>query len=268
MSINSISNSYVNNLATNSVNSAQKELSSGLRINSAADDAAGLQISSRLTSQIDGNGQAIANSISGISVTQIAQAGLESITNDLASLRELAVQAGNGAYSNSDRAALQIQANSILENIQSTLGSTTFGGTELLTQEGNLDFQVGSNANTTIGVRTTDVASTFTSNGLYAFDISQASGIESALNAIDSSIESVGQLQAEYGATENAFTSRVDNLLQSQENESAARSRIQDADFAASVSNQIIASILEKSSVAVQAQANVDAQRSLNLLTS
>lgn len=268
MSINNISSNYINSSATQSLNSSQSSLASGQRINSAADDAAGLQIANRLTSQIDGNGQAVANSMSGISVTQIAQGGLESINNDLSSLRELAIQAGNGIYSDSDRQALQQQANALLENIQGTIGSTTFAGQELLSNDGNLDFQVGADTESTLGVPTSDVSSTLSSNGLFAFDITNPASLSTAIDAVDSSIESIGSLQADYGAVQNAFSSRVDTLLENQANESAARSRIQDADFAATVSQQIAADILERSSVAVQAQANVDAGRSLNLLSS
>lgn len=269
MNINGIgTNNYVNNSATRSLNSAQESLASGSRINSAADDAAGLQIANRLTNQIDGNGQAVANSMSGISVTQIAQGGLSSITNDLNSLRELAVQAGNGIYSASDRQALQQQANAFLENIQGTISSTTFAGQELLTKDGSMGFQVGADSGDTLDVATNDVTASLTSSGLFSFDISDPSSLENALAAVDDSLANVGSLQAEYGATQNAFSSRVDALLSSQENEAAARSRIQDADFAAAVSNQIAASILERSSVAVQAQANADADRSLNLLSS
>ncbi|SBT17887.1 Flagellin [Marinomonas gallaica] len=267
MSINSINSNYVNTSATQSLNTSQTNLASGTRINSAADDAAGLQIANRLTSQIDGNGQAVANSMSGISVTQIAQGGLESITKDLSSLRELAVQAGNGIYSDSDRQALQQQANALLENIQGTIGSTTFAGQELLSSDSTLDFQVGPDANSTMGVNTNDVSDTLTTNGLFAFDITNQASLDSALSAVDSSLENIDSLQAEYGATQNAFSSRVDALLESQANESAARSRIQDTDFAGEVSNQVVNSILERSSVAVQSQANADASRVLNLLT-
>lgn len=267
MAINSIGSNYVNHSATSSLNSSQESLAGGKRINSAADDAAGLQISNRLTSQIDGTGQAIANSISGISVTQVAQGGLESISNDLAALRELAVQSGNGIYSDSDRQALQQQANSILENIQSTIGETTFAGQELFTQDNNIDFQIGPDANQTQSVATVDINNTLTGNGLFAFDITNPSAIDSAINAVDDSIESISGLQADYGATQNAFSSRVDALLTNQVNESASRSRIEDADFAATVSNQVAANILERSSVAVQAQANADAGRVLNLLS-
>ncbi|MBJ7552521.1 flagellin [Marinomonas ostreistagni] len=267
MNINGIGANYVNNSATQSVSSLQESLASGKRINSAADDAAGLQIANRLSSQIDGNGQAIANSMSGISVTQIAQGGLASITNDLSSLRELAVQAGNGIYSDSDRQALQQQANALIENIQGTIGATTFAGQELLSNDGTLDFQVGSDAGNTLSVSTSDLSSSLSSNGLYSIDITNQSSLEATLNAIDSSIESIHSLSSDYGSAQNAFSSRIDALLESQVNESAARSRIEDADYAGTVSTQVINDILERSSIAVQAQANADAGRALNLLS-
>lgn len=268
MSINSIGANYINNAATQSLSSSQQSLSSGLRINSAADDAAGLQIANRLTGQIDGNAQAISNSLSGISFTQVAQGGLESITNDLNSLRELAVQSGNGIYTSADRQALQKQATALMENIQSTISNTSFAGKEVFTEDGSLGFQVGPNSGSTFNVATNDIASALTSSGLFSLDVSDPNALESALSAVDDSLNTISSFQAEYGATQNAFSSRIDALLSNRENEAAARSRIQDADFAATVSDQIVASILERSSIAVQAQANVSAERSLNLLSS
>lgn len=268
MAINSIGTNYVNSSATQSLASSQESLASGRRINSAADDAAGLQITNRLTGQIDGNGQAIANSISGISITQVAQGGLESITNDLNSLRELAIQAGNGIYSSADRQALQQQANAFMENIQSTISNTTFAGQELFTENGSLGFQVGANSGATFNVATNDLVESLTSSGVFSFDLTDPSTLESTLSAVDDSLNNISSLQAEYGATQNTFSSRIDALLSNRENEAAARSRIQDTDFAATVSEQIAASILERSSLAVQAQANASAERSLNLLSS
>ncbi|CUB06423.1 flagellin N-terminal helical domain-containing protein [Marinomonas fungiae] len=268
MSINGVGSNYINSSASQSLNRSQESLSSGRRINSAADDAAGLQIANRLTGQIDGNGQAIRNSMDGISLAQVAQSGLESITNDLTSLRELAVQAGNGIYSSADRQALQKQASALMENIQSTIGNTTFAGKELFTENGSLGFQVGPNSNSTFNVATNDITASLTSSGLFSLDISDANALESTLSSIDDSLSNISSLQTEYGATQNAFSSRIDALLSNRENESAARSRIQDADFAATVSDQIAASILERSSIAVQAQANANAGQSLNLLSS
>ncbi|MBM6552389.1 flagellin [Marinomonas ostreistagni] len=268
MSIDGIGSNYVNRSATQSVNSTQESLASGQRINGAADDAAGLQIANRLTSQIDGNGQAIANSTAGISVTQIAQAGLSSINDNLSSLRDIAVQAGNGAYSDSDRAALQQQANGLIESIRSTVADTSFAGQELLTEDGSLGFQVGEDSDSLFNVATNDLNGALTASGLFAFDVNDPTNLSTALNAVDESLANVATLQADYGATQNAFSSRVDSLLAAQVNESAGRSRIADADIASTVSSKVVNSILEQSSTAIQAQANADAGRSLSLLSS
>ena len=268
MSINGLGANYVNNVSTQRLNTAQESLASGKRINSATDDPAGLQVANRLTSQIDGNGQAIANSMTGISVTQIAQSGLASVTNDLNALRDIAVEAGNGIYTAEDRQALQQQADSRLQNIQATLSDTTFAGQELLTEEGSLGFQVGQEAENVFNVATNDIRGTLSANGLFGFDVNDPSSLETAIEAVDTSLDNVASSQADYGATQTAFSSRVDTLLANQQSDSAARTRIEDADYAATVSNQITATLLENSSTALQAQANVDAGRSLNLLSS
>lgn len=259
--------SLLNSGASQAVDRANQQLASGQRINSAADDAAGLLIADRLTNEINGNQQAINNSIDGTSLLQVAGGGLNQITDGLQRLRELGVQAGNGLLNSDDRAALQQQADAIVAEIQGTLSSTTFGGQELLTQDGSLSFQVGESADSTLGVNTYDVGAQLNSNGLYSLDFSNPGSLSTALTAIDDSLQSVGTIQAEYGAQENAFTSRVNQLFETQANEQEARSRIQDADYAATVSDQIANGILEKSSLSVQAQANANASRVLNLLT-
>lgn len=261
------SSSYVNNSATAGISQANGQLASGSRINSAADDAAGLQISDRLTSEINGNQQAVSNILSGDSVLQIASGGLNQISDNLQQLRELGIQSGNGALNDNDRTAIQEQANGILQNIRETINQTTFAGKELLTQDSSLSFQGSADAADSISVSTYDVDSQLNTAGLYNVDFTNPAALTTSLASIDSSLENISSIQSEYGAQQNAFSSRVDSLLNAQENESAARSRIQDTDFAAAVSDQIIQSILEKSSVSVQAQANISNSRALNLLT-
>ncbi|WP_191600537.1 flagellin [Marinomonas algicola] len=261
------SSNFVNSSATAGVSQANGQLSSGRRINSAADDAAGLQIADRLTSGINGNQQAISNILSGDSVLQIASGGLNQISENLQQLRELGIQSGNGSLNDNDRAAIQAQANGILQNIQDTISQTTYGGEELLTQDSSLSFQGSADAESSINVSTYNVDSQLNTAGLYSVDFSNPAALTTSLASIDTSLENISAIQSEYGAQQNAFSSRVDSLLNAQENESAARSRIQDTDFASAVSDQIIQSILEKSSVSVQAQANISNTRALNLLT-
>lgn len=268
MQVPSVTNNFVNSAASSGVHRANEQLASGSRINSAADDAAGLLIADRLTSEINGHHQAISNSINATSMLQVADGGLSQLNESLQQLKELGVQAGNGALNANDKAALQQQADGILASIQDTIQSTAFAGEALLEQDASLSFQVGANAGNTEDVSTYDISAQFNTAGLYAVDFTDPAALTTSLDSIDASLASVGSIQAEYGAQQNAFSSRVDALLNSQQNESAARSRIQDADYAAVVSDQIIQSILEKSSVSVQAQANVSNNRALSLLTS
>jgi flagellin len=127
---------------------------------------------------------------------------------------------------------------------------------------------VGTEASSRVDVSTYDVESQFSSSGLFAVDFTDPAALSKALDAIDASLSTTGSLQAEYGAQQNAFSGRVDSLLTAQENEQAARSRIRDTDFAATISEQIVQRVLEQASVSVQAQANVSNNRALNLLTS
>ncbi|MCZ2720674.1 flagellin [Marinomonas sp. 15G1-11] len=264
--INSVS-SFVNSSVSTGISQKNEQLSNGSRINSAADDAAGLQISDRLTSGINGNHQAVSNIINGSSLLQTASGGLNQINDNLQQLRELGIQAGNGTLNDNDRAAIQQQANGILQSIQDTISSTTFGGEELLTKDSSLSFQAGAESGNNIDVDTYNVDSQLNTAGLYNVDFTNLASLTTSLTSIDTSLENIGVIQSEYGAQQNAFSSRVDSLLNAQENETAARSRIKDTDYAATVSDQIIQSILEKSSVSVQAQANISNTRALSLLT-
>ncbi len=262
------SSSFVNSGASSGIARSNEQLASGRRINGAADDAAGLQIANRLTSEINGDQQAVSNAINGGSILQTASGGLNQITDNLQRLRELGIQSGNGALNSSDREAIQAEAAGILSNIQDTIKGTSFGGQELLTEDSSLSFQVGADAGNTVNVGTYDISSQLNADGLFSVDFTDPTALTTSLASIDASLENVGSIQSEYGAAQNAFSSRVDTLLNAQENQSAARSRIQDADYAATVSDQIIQTILEKSSISVQAQANISNNRALNLLTS
>ncbi|MFT2109980.1 flagellin [Marinomonas sp. 2405UD68-3] len=265
--INSSSN-FINSGASSAISKSNEQLASGRRINGASDDAAGLQIANRLTSEINGDQQAVSNIINGDSILQTASGGLNQITDNLQRLRELGIQSGNGALNTSDREAIQAEAAGILSSIQDTIDSTKFGGEELLSQDSSLSFQAGAEAGNTVNVSTYDVSAQFNTAGLFSVDFTDPAALTTSLASIDSSLENVSSIQSEYGAAQNTFSSRVDSLLSAQENQSAARSRIQDADYASTISDQITQSILEKSSVSIQAQANVSNSRALNLLTS
>jgi flagellin len=241
-----------------------EKLASGKKINSAADGAAAQQIIDRLTTQVEGNRQSISNAYDGISLAQVAESGLSGINNDVNRIRELSVQAGNGILSDGDRQAIQAEVTQLQENISQTIEQTDFAGKQLLTSDGNIDFQVGANAGQKIAVGTQDVAAGL--SDILNVDLSTAAGAEDALAAADEASAFVGEAQAELGATQNGLESAARNLSQSDVNLSAARSRIQDTDFAQASADNASASILSQANIAVQVQANQQQGQVLSLL--
>ncbi|MGJ8678765.1 flagellin [Paraglaciecola sp.] len=248
----------------NKQESILEKLSSGKRINSAADGAAAQQIIDRLTSQVEGTRQAVSNAYDGVSLAQVAEGGLSGINEDVNRIRELSVQAGNGILSDSDRSAIQAEVSQLQENISQTIEQTEFGGKSLLSSDGNIDFQVGANAGQKIGVQTQDVAAGL--NDILNVDLSTAQGAEDALVAADSAVEFVGSARADLGATQNQFESAARNLQQADVNIAAARSRIQDTDYAQASSEKAANDILGDTSIAVQSISNQQAGQALSLL--
>ena len=241
-----------------------EKLSSGKRINSAADGAAAQQIIDRLTSQVEGNRQAIANTFDGISLTQVAEGGLSGVNDDVNRIRELSVQAGNGLLSDGDRKALQAEVSQLQANISQTIKQTEFAGKPLLSNNGSIDFQVGANADQKIAVGTQDVAAGL--SDILNVDLSSAQGAEQALVAADKAIEFVGSARSDLGALQNRFESNARNLTQADVNVAAARSRIQDTDYAQASADNAANSILGQAAIAVQRQANQQQGQALSLL--
>ncbi|TDR13215.1 flagellin [Marinomonas communis] len=261
----------------NTLDTAYQRLSSGLRINSAADDAAGLQISNRLTSQINGLNQAVRNANDGISLAQTAEGALDETTSMLQRMRTLAIQSANGSNSDEDRVALQQEISQLATEINRVAETTTFGGQNLLdgTYEGI--FQVGADANQTISfslstVNSLAAAQGFSISGMSSvytsttITISAASLAQSAIDQIGNMIAAVDAKRAELGAVQNRFTSTISNLSNISENVSAARSRIRDADFAEETATLTSAQILQQASSTILAQANQRPQTALSLL--
>ncbi|MCV2885427.1 flagellin [Aestuariibacter sp. AA17] len=245
-------------------NNLMEKLASGKRINSAADGAAAQQIIDRLSSQVEGNRQAISNAYDGISLAQVAEGGLKGINDDVSRIRELSLQAGNGILSDSDRRAIQSEITQLQDNISQTIEQTNFAGKPLLTQDGSIDFQVGANAGQKNSIGTQDVSAGL--NGILNIDVTSQGGAEQALQAADAAQEFVGSARADLGATQNAFESTARNLAQTDVNVAAARSRIQDTDYAQVTSENIQAGIQNQASIAVQTQANQQRGQVLSLL--
>jgi len=251
-----------------SLDTAFQRLSSGLRINSAADDAAGLQISNRLTSQIQGLDQAIRNANDGISLAQVAEGAMDEITGALQRIRVLSVQSQNGINSSSDRLALQKEVSALKAEISRIASTTQFGGVKLLDGKYSSTFLVGANAGQTISVNISRTGGGFGTSGLglSTLSISSLAGASRALASIDSAISIIDSKRADLGAIQNRFQSTIRNLSNIVENVSAARSRIKDTDFAKETAELTRSQILQQASTTILAQSNQRPQSALSLL--
>ena len=268
------------NMSQSSLAVAMQRLSSGMRVNSAKDDAAGLAIAERMNAQVRGMNVAVRNANDGISLAQTAEGALGKVSDSLQRMRELAVQARNATNSPQDKDSLDKEFAELAKEIQRVLGGTTFNGKPILaSQAGTQTFQVGANttANDSIDIITTNMttAPAITSvagtnnSGLGRASIGSAatnSQIAGVIDSIDRAIDLVNSERATLGASQNRFDAVISNLQIAVENQSAARSRIMDADFAAETANLSRAQILQQAGNAMVAQANQLPQLVLKLL--
>ena len=245
-----------------------QQLSTGKRINSAADDAAGLAISNKMTSQIKGLDQAVRNANDAISVAQTAEGATQEITSMLQRMRELSIQAVNDSNTSSDRTALQAEVTELTSEIDRIAANTEFNGMALLTgsagTSGVMTFQVGANESQTIDVTFENMA--ISALGVSALDISTASGAASAITTIDTAIASVDSFRADLGAKVNRFTHAIDNLTSVSQATQGARSRVLDTDYAAATTELARTQIIQQAGTAMLAQANQAPQSVLSLL--
>jgi flagellin len=251
--------------STNALSTSFQRLSSGLRVNSAADDAAGLQIGTRLQSQVNGANQGARNANDGISLAQTAEGALEETSNMLQRMRVLAIQSANGSNTASDRAALQKEFSELSSEIDRVASDTTFGGVNILDGTFTADFQVGPDANQVINVA---IATSMGATGLAVNDdtIATASQAQTAITAIDDALSTVNGIRADLGAKQNRFSSTIRNLNNISENVSASKSRILDTDFAAESASLARNQVLQQASSSMLAQANQQPQIALSLI--
>lgn len=282
--------------ATNSLDTTYKRLSSGYRINSAKDDAAGLQISDRLTSQINGLKQGNRNANDGIALAQTAEGALDEVHTMLQRIRTLSVQSANGTNTTADRVSIQGEVSQLCAEINRIACKTTFGGSEILSgkntkgqtlldaKTGKVDFQVGANANDKISI---DLASGFAvaqmskaltqTAGIIkgdadgadhgnSFSVSTADQAQATLGAIDKFIGYVDKKRGEFGAIQNRLESTISNQSNIAENESDARSRIRDTDYAEEAANLSQQNIIQQAATSMLTQANSRPQIALSLL--
>jgi flagellin len=244
-------------------------LSSGLRINSAKDDAAGLAIANRMDTQARGMNVAIRNSMDGISLAQTAEGGLGKVSDMLQRMRELAVQSANATNTTADRLSLNNEFTQMSAEIARTLTATKFNGLAIIGADAATQtFQVGANTGDVIGVSTSNMITNSSVSTAIASTsaITTATAATTAISAIDSALDAINTERSTYGAMQNRFEAIIANLQVAAENQTAARSRIVDADFAAETAALTRTQILQQAGTAMLAQANQIPQQVLQLL--
>ena len=256
----------------NLMTTAMERLSSGLRVNSAKDDAAGLAIAERMNTQVRGMQVAMRNANDGISLSQVAEGGLNEVGNMMQRMRELAVQSANGTNSASDRDNLNQEYQALADEIGRISQTTAFNGVQVIgSGAGSFAFQVGANAGEQLTIQTSNVASNADVTDALTASIggSGNTGITNAsdaITALDTAIDAVTTERANYGAIQSRFESAINNLQVGVENQSAARGRIVDADFAVETARLTRSQILQQAGNAMVAQANAAPQSVLQLL--
>jgi flagellin len=252
-----------------SLATSMQRLSSGLRVNSAKDDAAGLAIADRMQAQVRGSNVAIRNANDAISLSQTAEGAIGKVSDMLQRMRELAVQAANATNSSDDRANLNAEFRQLSDEVNRTLTNTRFNGQNIVGSDaGGQTFQVGANSTDVVSVTTTNLATapTLLAVGTAVITGTNAANASSAMASIDAALTVVNTERAMYGATQNRFEAIISTLQVTAENQSAARGRIMDADFATETSNMSRAQILQQAGTAMVAQANQLPQQVLQLL--
>ena len=259
---------------------SMQRLSSGLRVNSAKDDAAGLAIAERMHTQVRGMSVAMRNANDGISMAQVGEGALGKVGELFQRMRELSVQSANGTNTSADRLSLNQEFVQLAQEATRTLGGTLFNGQNILATTSNASFQIGANNSTDID-QLTVTAFDWVSNAslnailgtaiisgteLPTIQITDVTSARSAMTSIDAAIDAVNSQRATFGAVQNRFENVVSTLMVGVENQSAARSRIMDADYAAETANLSRAQILQQAGNAMVAQANQLPQQVLSLL--
>jgi flagellin len=290
--ISALQAANASNSAAMMTSTAMQQLSTGMKINSAADNAAGLGITNTMTSQINGMTQAVSNANDGISLAQTAGGALNEVTNMLQRIRELAVQSSSGTYQASDRTSMQSEVSNLTQQISSILTTTQFNGVNVFavtsgtpasngTQDATFTIQTGANNNNTVTIDSNafngstlfgtassvgNTAYSSASGTTQALDVTTQTKAATTITNVDAAVLDVNNTQASLGAAQNRLTSVVNNLNTNITNLSSARSQIQDTDYSASTTQLAKSQILSQASTAMLAQANQSQQNVLSLL--
>ncbi|AZO94004.1 flagellin [Halocella sp. SP3-1] len=267
-SMNALRNLSVN---SNEMSKTMEKLSSGYRINRAADDAAGLAISEKMRAQISGLNQAQRNAQDGISLMQTAEGAMAEVHSMLRRMRDLAIQAANGTNDADDKAKLQSEVDQLVSEISGIAVRTEFNGMKLLNGDvTDVSFQIGANSHQTIQVGMTDMRITGGADAaitaLAGLSIETGTDAQSAIDTLDAAISSISATRSDFGAVQNRLEHTIKNLATTEENLQASESRIRDADMAAQMADLTKNQILQQAGTAMLAQANTKSQTVLSLL--
>lgn len=268
-SINS-SNNYID--TGNKLNQTYNQISTGKRINNAADDAAGLSISTRLSTQISATQQAQRNGLDAKSLIETEDGALSQISSGIERLQELSVQQGNGILNDSDRAALAKEASQITEQINQVIEQSSFNGKNLFQQENSaqdINFQLGESSGDLVSLSANITADPI-KEGLEQLDFSNSDTVDNLSNnltTLETLQQQVTDRRTELGATSNRIDSSIEQLANKEEQTLSARSRVEDADIAELVSDMVVEQVKQQAQLAVQSQANASAEDTLRLLS-
>ncbi|MBF0370213.1 MAG: flagellin [Magnetococcales bacterium] len=244
-----------------SLNETFQKLSTGLKVDQAQDNAALLAIADRFSTQVRGYNQAIQNANDGVSMVQVADAGLAQIQDGQVRLQELAIQSANATLNDSDRQALQTEANQIQEQIDSIIADTNFNGIDVLASNTPVNLQTGTGEGDVTSINFQDFSNAFTS-----VDISTQAGAQNAISSLETDMETVSQARSELGAVQSGLESTLNNLGSTVEALTAAKSRVEDADMAQAMLDKTSQDIRSQANIALLVQANQASERVMDLL--
>ena len=267
--ISAIRAANASNSAAKMLGTAMERLSTGKRLNSAKDDAAGLAIATSMTAQVKGMNQAIRNANDGISLSQTAEGSLSEVTNMLQRVRELAVQSSSGTYQDAtDRTYMQAEVDQLTSQIDQVITNTKFNGVTLFNgSTATVTIQAGANTADTVALTMADLTGLAASGGAAgSYDVSTATAANGSLATLDTELDTISSSRASLGAGQNRLDSVVSSLTNNATNLADARSRIEDADYSAETTAMAKAQILSQASTAMIAQANQSQQNVLSLL--
>lgn len=252
---------------SNSMSKTMEKLSSGYRINRAADDAAGLAISEKMRAQVSGLDQAQSNAQDGISMIQTAEGALGETHRMLNRMRDLSIQAANETNTDNDLSKIQSEIDQLVSEISGIANRTEFNTKKLLNGTTSaVSFQVGANSDQTISVTMQDMQASASAIGVDGVDVTASGGAQSAIGTIDTAISAVSSFRSDLGAVQNRLEHTINNLATTEENLQSSESRIRDADMAAQMSNMTKNQVLQQAGTAMLAQANQQSQTVLQLL--